>query len=83
MSHGDVVLGSGSKKALPERARADIAEDDALFAIDYAYVTIEEAVEAVLLPSVCRGSHYSRSDSTRSSQLSASSYRVGLFSGVS
>jgi hypothetical protein len=35
-------------------ARAEGAEDDALFAIDYAYVTIEEAESAVLDAIVAR-----------------------------
>jgi hypothetical protein len=34
--------------------RADIAEDDAVFAIDYAYAAIEEAEYAVLDASLAR-----------------------------
>ena len=48
----------GDKKAEIDvnraEARAEGAEDDALFAIDYAYVTIEEAESAVLDAVVAR-----------------------------
>ena len=49
--------------------RAENAEDDALFAIDYAYVTIEEAESAVLDAIVARNDV--KELATRSKRLSA------------